>query len=216
MNVTFYFDPTCPFCWITSRWLTAIAPQRDLTINWQPFSLALKTNHLTPKPKESDYAASHRDSHRVLRVIEAAAAAGADRGKLYTDFGRAFHVDGTPYDDTAIMVALGINGLPAELADAADDTSWDAQLAASNEAALNIVGNDVGVPIIVFTRPDGTEAGFFGPVLQALPNDEDSLKLWDGLLQLALIPEFYELKRTRPAGMPDTGSTRGDATPMVC
>lgn len=193
-----------------------VIPERNLTVDWRPFSLAIKNNELQPHEDESPHAVNHRRAHRVLRVIEAAAAAGASRAKLYTDFGKMVHVDGGEYDDMAIDIALGINSLPAELAQAADDTQYDAALSASNDAALKLVGNDVGVPIIIIEQTDGSEAGYFGPVLQSLPDEATGLKLWDGLVQLATVPEFYELKRTRPGGMPDTGSTKTQVSPAVC
>lgn len=194
-----------------------VIPQRNLSVDWQPFSLATKNNELTPSDSESPHAGYHRGAHRVLRVIEAAATLhDASRAKLYTDFGKMMHVDGDTYDDTAIDIVLGINSLPAELAQAADDTSYDATLSASNDAAMKLVGDDVGVPIIIIGQADGSEAGYFGPVLQSLPDEDTALKLWDGLVQLATVPEFYELKRTRPGGMPDTGSTKSQVGPAVC
>lgn len=216
MNVIFYFDPSCPFCWITSRWLESVAPQRDLTIDWRPFSLAVKNDELTPADNENPYAGYHRAAHRVLRVIEAAAPHGAERGKLYADFGKMMHVDGGNYDDAAIEIALGVNELPLSLVGAADDTSHDAALVASVDSALAIVGDDVGVPIIVLTQDDGTQTGFFGPVLQAMPDEQAALDLWDGLAKLTSVSDFYELKRTRPAGMPDTGSTKQPGAVGVC
>lgn len=207
MNISFYYDPSCPFCWITSRWLLLVAPERDLKIDWQPFSLALKNDELKEKSGESPYAADHRRAHRVLRVIEAAAAIGADRQALYSTFGKALHVDGYDYDDTSISLGLTINKLPQELLQAADDSKYDKALNDSMQSAISIVGNDVGVPIIVFKPKSGEPAGYFGPVLQALPNQADSLQLWDGLSKLATIDQFYELKRTRPSSHPDTGST---------
>ncbi len=217
MHIDFYFDPSCPFCWITSRWLIQVAEKRDITINWQPFSLALKNNELSNSNSEgSAYAQSHNEAHRILRVIEAGVAAGADRGKLYTDFGSIKHIENNPYDDMAIAIVLGINKLDASLADAADDTSYDEQLQASLATAVSIVGPDVGVPTIIFTRDDGSKVGYFGPVLQSLPDKENGLKIWDSLATLAVTHEFYELKRSRPSGLPDTGSTAGQTGPAVC
>ncbi len=216
MNIQFFYDPSCPFCWITSRWLVAVAPKRNLTIDWQPFSLAIKNNELQPSADQSPYAQFHRDAHRILRVIEAAAATGADRGKLYSDFGAINHVEGNPYDETAIEIVLGINQLDLNLKNAADDLQQDKALQASLDKALAIVGNDVGVPIIVFERDDKPPIGYFGPVLQALPSEGTSLVLWDGLVALATTDEFYELKRSRPQGMPNTGSTATTLGPAVC
>ena len=164
----------------------------------------------------SPHGAMHREAHRILRVIEAAAATGADRGKLYSDFGSIKHVENNPYDETAIDIVLGINKLPTTLKDAADDTSCDEVLQKSIDAAIEIVGADVGVPTIVFTRDDGSKVGYFGPVLQSLPGEDDSLKIWDSLSALAVTKEFYELKRSRPNCMPDTGSTSRLFGPAIC
>lgn len=216
MNISFYFDPSCPFCWITSRWLLRVAKDRSLDITWKPFSLAIKNDELVAKASESTHANVHRSAHRILRVIEAAAADGADRLALYTTFGKMMHVDGYDYDDTAISLGLTLNKLPATLVEAADDTKYDKALTASMQSALDIVGNDVGVPIIVFEPANGQPTGYFGPVLQSLPNQEDGLKLWDGLAAIATTKEFYELKRTRPQGNPDTGSTKPADNLEIC
>lgn len=208
MKISFYFDPSCPFCWITSRWLIGVAQERDVNISWKPFSLAIKNDELVAKETESTHANVHRSAHRVLRVIEAAAADGADQLALYTTYGKMMHVDGYEYDDTAISLGLTLNKLPAKLAEAADNTKYDKALKASLQSALDIVGNDVGVPIIVFQPTEGQPIGYFGPILQSLPSQEDGLKLWDGLAVIATTKEFYELKRNRPGGNPNTDSTK--------
>ena len=216
MKISFYFDPSCPFCWITSRWLLEVAEERSLDITWKLFSLAIKNDELTSKATEDKHADGHRRAHRVLRVIEAAVAEGADRLELYTTYGKMKHVDGYDYDDTAISLGLTLNKLPAELLEAADDIKYDQALTASIQSAVDIVGDDVGVPIIVFEPVDGQPTGYFGPVLQSLPELKDGLKLWDGLAAIATTKEFYELKRTRPGGNPDTSSTRPSDGLEIC
>ena len=214
MKVDFYFDPACPWCWVTSRWLTDVSTQRDITINWQPFSLAMKNDELGKNEKDlSKYGVSHLRSHRVLRVIEAAVEAGGDRGKLYSDIGKMHHVEGYDYTDTEIELMLNLSQLDPALAKAADDESHDKTLRQSLDQAIGIVGEDVGVPLIVFENEDRQKVGYFGPVLMRQPTGQAALDLWDGLSKLASTSDFYELKRSRPAGGPDT---KDPAQPAVC
>lgn len=209
-RIDFYFDPSCPFCWITSRWLLVVEKQRDLEITWRPFSLAIKNDELTDgSSKATRHAQLHRDGHRIHRVIAAATQQGASAIDLYSAFGRAFHVDGREYDDALMREVLEGAGLPTMLAEAADDTSFDAHLSDETDAAVEVVGDDTGVPVIVFTDEEGGQRGYFGPVLNTLPDDEESLAIWDGLAQMAPVTAFYELKRSRPDGGPDTASTQG-------
>lgn len=207
MNIAFYYDPSCPFCWITSRWLLQISPHRDVTVQWRPFSLALKNDELTERDGETEHAASHRASHRVLRIIEAARQQGASVIDLYTTFGVKYHTAGFPYDDTWIANILDELQLPAELAAAADDTAYDEHLQSELQSAMDVAGADIGVPTIVFHLDNDTKQGYFGPVLNELPDLDESLRIWDGLSQLAASTSFYELKRTRPSGNPDVAST---------
>lgn len=208
-KLDFYFDPVCPFCWITSRWLHVVSQHRELDITWRPFSLALKNDVLIPHDSESSHAAASRDSHRVLRVIAAAARHhNADAGELYTTFGMKFHVAGFPYDDTWIRAVLDEHSLPAdELLAAADDASYDDFLRGEMQSALDTVGDDAGVPIVVLDLPSGKRQGYFGPVLNDLPDLDECLQIWDGLEKLATVDSFYELKRTRPSGDPNIAST---------
>lgn len=208
MQISFYFDPCCPFCWITSRWLLMVSGERDLEVTWRPFSLALKNDELDPAtPDKTEHGDMHRAAHRVLRVMLAAEDRGAKLIELYTAFGIPYHLAGDAYDDNLIAKVLERQGLPAALASAADDTSYDEQLAVSIKSATDVAGQDIGVPTIIFTATDGSQQGFFGPVLQELPGLEAALKLWDGLSLLASNKDFYELKRSRPDGQPDVAST---------
>ena len=210
-RIEFFYDPCCPFCWITSRFLLEASAERDVDVTWRPFSLAMKNNELAGDDDAvNEHGEMHRSSHRVLRVItKAAEQHGASVIDLYSAFGRRFHLDHEKYDDAMIADVLAAAGLPAELAEAADDTSLDEGLQASIDSAVEAVGDDTGVPTIVFVSDDGQRRGFYGPVLQELPSKEDALRLWDSLVGLVSVPAFYELKRTRPEGMPDTASTKG-------
>lgn len=203
MDIEFYFDPSCPFCWITSRWLIQVKDERHLNITWRPFSLAIKNGELDGEHDKTKHSDIHRAAHRVLRVM---LASGAELGSLYTAFGMQKHIFGERYTDEVIKKVLAEQNLPATLLEAADDTGYDEALQKLLDGALDIVGNDVGVPTIIF-NVDGKKTGYFGPVLQRLPSVTESLKLWDGLQVLATNPDFYELKRTRPSGGPETAST---------
>lgn len=209
MNVTFYFDPSCPFSWITSRWLLVAQSQdSSIEINWQPFALALKNNETTQTPDESHYAQSHRDSLRVLRIMLAAHQNhDFDLLKLYSAFGMQKHIMFEEFTDEVVQNVLTELSLPSSLINEADSAEYDEILQDAINTAIEVVGNDIGVPTLVFTLEDGTKQGYFGPVLQSLPSKEDSLKIWNGLSRLATTKEFYELKRNRPSGLPDTPST---------
>lgn len=210
-RIEFFYDPCCPFCWITSRFLLEVSVERDVDVTWRPFSLAMKNNELAGDDDAvNEHGEMHRSSHRVLRVItKAAEQHGASVIDLYSAFGRRFHLDHEKYDDAMIADVLAAAGLPAGLAKAADDTSLDEVLQASIDSAVEAVGDDTGVPTIVFVSDDGQRRGIYGPVLQELPNKDDALRLWDSLVGLVSVSAFYELKRTRPEGMPDTASTKG-------
>lgn len=208
-TITFYFDPCCPFCWITSRWLLEVAKERQIDITWRPFSLAMKNDELGPDVDQEGRAKSHLSAHRVLRVIAAATRQGASVVDLYTAFGRALHTEGRDLDDALIAEVLDQAGLPADLAGAADDASWDDVLRSELDSALDVVGQDTGVPAIIFDAADGKQLGYFGPVLNTMPGHDESLAIWDGLSAMATAESFYELKRSRPSGGPDTASTKG-------
>ena len=210
-RIEFFYDPCCPFCWITSRFLLEVSTERDIDVTWRPFSLAMKNDELGGDDDAvTEHGEMHRSSHRVLRVVtKAAEQHGASVIDLYSAFGRRFHLDHEKYDDAMIADVLAAAGLPAELAKAADDTSLDEGLQATIDSALEAVGDDTGVPTIVFVSDDGERRGFYGPVLQELPGKDDALRLWDSLVGLVSVSAFYELKRTRPQGMPDTASTKG-------
>lgn len=205
MNIKFYFDPACPFCWVTSRWLLMVSNKRELNIEWKLFSLAIKNDELGKTNKESDL--SHMPSHRVLRVMLAASKSGANLLDMYSAFGIKHFLAGDEYDNDVIASVLNQLGLEDRLIDFADDESLDKELIASTNSAVDKVGQDIGVPTIVFGREDGTETGFFGPVLQTLPEMDEALELWDGIVKLANNDNFYELKRGRPSGGPDVVST---------
>ncbi len=206
-DIQFHFDPVCPFAWITSRWVNKVADQRDYSVDWQFISLRIVNKHVDYDAHfPPEYEAGHTAGLRMLRVAAAAREAHGREvvGDLYTALGGSvFDVD-PPSDQAAHRASLGSRetverlldglGLPTSLAEALDDTSWDAVIEAETDAALAMTGKDVGTPIIAFRPPDGP--AFFGPVISRVPNDEDSLRLWDAVLELTNFPGFSELKRS--------------------
>ena len=209
MNIQFYFDPSCPWCWITSRWLHDVSANRDLTIEWLPFSLAIKNDELSSDNK-SEYAGAHLEAHKVLQAIEVMIEmdSSLNRFELYTAYGKRHFIDGKSYEDIDLQdICSDLNiSTDSESAIEAINNYDDSVLEQHVQNAINIVGNDVGVPLIIFENEDGEKQGYFGPVLQQLPNEQEGLDLWDGLSKLASSKHFYELKRGRDSG-PDVGST---------
>ncbi|HVX68204.1 MAG TPA: DsbA family protein [Mycobacteriales bacterium] len=188
----FWFDTLCPWAWLTSRWMVEVEQVRDVTVRWRPMSLAL-LNEGRDLPE--DYVAQIALGWGPMRVCAAAEQAhGPDvLGPLYTALGTRFHPEQLPKDRPTIEAAIAETGLPAELADAIDDPSYDDAVRASHDEGMALVGKDVGTPII---RVDGG-AAFFGPVVTPSPQGEVAGRLWDGFVLIAATPGVYEIKRTR-------------------
>lgn len=185
--VDFFFDPGCPWTWLTSRWLVAASAERDLAITWRPYSLKMKNGDEIPK----EHRATVEASHEALRVVVAldASISNDAAGRFYTERGyRAFGGEGAG-DAAGTLTAAGLD--PA-FAGASDDESHDAVIETSMKEAHRLAGDGSGSPIL---SVEGTERGYFGPVLTALPADPGHL--WDLVLGLTAIPEVHELKRDR-------------------
>lgn len=182
--------------------------QRDIKIDWRPFSLAVKNNKLSKKKfKRADKDSWSPGPHRVLRVMMAAQKHKAKLIDLYTSFGIEHHLAGNDFDDEMILRVLKQHKLPSSLLLAADSQSYDKELKDSIKLATDVAGDDIGTPTIIFNYDKAKKSGFFGPILQTLPTVEEALKLWDSLSVLATNAEFYELKRSRPTDQPDVFST---------
>ncbi len=198
--VDFWFDPKCPWAWLTSRWMLEVEKVRDIEVRWHVMSLAvLNEDKLDELPE--GYRELLRTAWGPVRVcIAAEQQHGAEvLGPLYTALGTRFHNQGREQDRAALEAALEEAGLPASLADAADSETYDAELRASHKEGIELVGQDVGTPVIAVPGAHGERIAFFGPVVTPAPKGEAAGRLWDGTLLVASTPGFYEIKRTRDA-----------------
>ncbi|MCB0973074.1 MAG: DsbA family protein [Actinobacteria bacterium] len=194
MQIDFWFDPACPFCWVTSRWIEEIKSSRDLDINWRAISLYYK-NNMAEHPDNEFYEPTKK-TLRMLRVVMAVKADGqAEKiGALYTEFGRRIHNrHELDFEIAPILTALDID---PSLAAAADHDTWDVEILADMDAYVALVGNDVGTPVIALDGSAG-RVGLFGPVITELPDAKHATALWDGFIAMADTPGFFELKRGR-------------------
>ncbi|TPV53080.1 DsbA family protein [Pseudarthrobacter phenanthrenivorans] len=187
----FWFDPLCPFAWITSRWIGEVEGVRDIETQWHVMSLAVLNEG---RDLEPGYRESMDNAWGMVRVI---VAAQEQHGKgtvkaLYDAMGTLIHEQGEKDRDLVISKALAECGLPASLAGAAATDAYDPQLRASHEEGISLVGQDVGTPVVAF---NGT--AFFGPVLTRIPRGEEAGRLWDATTTIASYPHFFELKRSR-------------------
>ncbi len=193
---SFWFDPICPWAWVTSRWMLEVQAVRPVSVRWQVMSLAL-LNEGRDLPQE--YRDLMQRAIGPVRVITAARLAHGEEVvlPLYTAMGRQIHNEGNDDYSAVIVKALAEVDLPAELARSATSTAPDHALRESHLAGMGPVGMDVGTPVIHVRGADGAVVAFFGPVVTPAPRGEAAGRLWDGTLLVAGTPGFYEIKRTR-------------------
>ncbi|WP_077487726.1 disulfide bond formation protein DsbA [Sinomonas mesophila] len=187
----FWFDPACPFAWVTSRWIEQVEKVRDIETTWHVMSLSVLNEG---RELDHDYQRRMDDNWGPVRVIIAASELhGREHIKpLYDAMGTLIHQEGVTDRAEVVRRALEHVGLPAELASAADSDDFDPQLRASHKEGIDKVGQDVGTPIVAF---NGT--AFFGPVITRVPVGEEAGRMWDASVVLAANPHFFEIKRTR-------------------
>jgi len=190
-SVDFWFDPSCPWAWMTSRWVDEVARLRGFDVTWHVMSLAVLNED---QEVSEQYAAFLPRALRYTRLVAAAAELhGQPMVKaLYDALGVRIHPGGSTNADEVIPAALAEVGLPAEFAAFADSDEYDPQMRASHFDGINRVGQDVGTPVIAVNG-----VAFFGPVVSPAPMGDAALALWDGVVAVAGYDGFFELKRSR-------------------
>ena len=206
-DIAFWFDPVCPFAWMTSKWVRLVAEQREYDVEWRLISLRLLNSHID---YDAHFPPGYEEGHSAgLRMLRVAARTRAEHGSEALDalqeaFGAHIWDIDPPADPMAherwlgtpdhVAPILDRAGLPADLLEALDDDAWDAVIQEETDLALSLTGKDVGTPIIQFEPPDGV--AFFGPVISRLPAPDTAVELWDHVIGLARYAGFSEMKRS--------------------
>lgn len=195
-QVTFWFDVSCPFCWLTSRWIKEVEQVRDIEVEWVPMSLSVLNDG---RDLSETYARMMEANWGPARVFTKVKDEFPDKiDELYTMMGTLVHTEdqggkqGFGGYDEIIGVALDAVGLPPQLADVANSEVVDDQLRAYHQQAMDNVGDEVGTPVVKLG-----DTAFFGPVITRVPKGEEAGKLFDASVSLASFPYFFELKRSR-------------------
>jgi hypothetical protein len=199
-DLEFFWDPVCPWAWITSRWVVNVLEERPMQVDWRFISLRM-VNH--EKDYEKDFRPGYERGHmRGLELLRVAAAVRAELGEaavlpLYTVFGRTIHNERNRevFDDRAgVEAALNELGYPVALVAAAKATTYDDLIWSETNEALDRCGGNIGTPVLSFTPPEGPS--FFGPVINVAPKGKEAVELWDAVIALGSNPHFSELKRS--------------------
>lgn len=191
LAVDFWFDPSCPWAWMTSRWVDEVARFRPLDVTWHVMSLAVLNEE---NEVDEEYRAFFPRALQYTRLVAAVRELQGQQAvkPLYDALGTRIHPGHRKDVGAVIAEALAETGLPAELAHYADSEEFDPQMRASHFDGIGRVGQDVGTPVIAVG-----DSAFFGPVISPAPKGEQAVALWDGVLALAGYDGFFELKRSR-------------------
>ncbi len=204
-GVSFYVDPSCPWAWVTSRWLLEVAPHRNLAITWKSYCIEIRDDYDLapgfPAERRALGLAAHQIAHRMLRVFEAARAESGERAvdRLYSEWGPRFFA--ASHDsllggmDSLIADCLQASQLNPSLADAQNQEEWDRPIVASMQAAYAFGGHKTQTPTIVI-ESDPLH-GFKGPVMSHAPTGDDAVRLWDAIVVISEHSGFFELTRPR-------------------
>jgi 2-hydroxychromene-2-carboxylate isomerase len=206
-DVEFFFDPVCPFCWVTSQWVRNVTRRRSVEIGWRPLSLRILNEPIGYDGKPAAYPDAHQRGLEMLRVVVAARHEHGHGvvGPLYRAMGEAIWNSEPPAEASfeAVLVETARPhdlraivqraGLPGDLAAASTEARWDDEVRAETQRAVDRAGGGVGTPILSFDPPDGP--AFSGPVIDRAPDGQDALAMWDAVITLAHRPGFAELKR---------------------
>ncbi|GAA4925161.1 DsbA family protein [Nesterenkonia rhizosphaerae] len=190
-RVDFWFDPLCPFAWVTSRWILEVEKVRDIEVHWNVMSLGVLNEDKNPSPAQDPEQLARWTPSRAAIAVELAH--GEEKvGEFYTAAGTEIHNNGNKDYISATATALEAIGAEAALLEDAQTEKYDERLRASHAAGISKVGTDVGTPIVAFG-----DTAFFGPVITRIPRGEEAGKIFDGAVALAQYPYFFELKRSR-------------------
>ncbi len=199
--VDFFVDPSCPWAWLTSRWIREVAPQRELEVTWRSYCLEIRDDYgvapAVPEKLRDVVIAAHALSHRMLRIFEAARAQHGEDAvdSLYDEWGRRFFDRSNAHDDALLTDCLTAAALDPTIIGAADDDKWDAPILDAMEVAYTYGGPKTQTPtIVVYANPPH---GFKGPVMAPAPTGEAALRLWDAIGVLSAEPGFFEITRPR-------------------
>ncbi|MGA5140909.1 hypothetical protein [Streptomyces azureus] len=191
-TVDFWFDPVCPYTWISSRWMVEVTKVRPVTVRWRVMSLSVLNEHRDDHP-EGEWEEYMWAPVRVCAAVEERFGQQA-LGDLFTAMGTRFHLHG---DWGNLAAALSDAGLPEAIAEVAGATAYDEAIRSSHARAVGLAGGDIGTPVVSVAGPGGERVGFFGPVVSPAPTGEAAGQLWDGFLMMATVPGFFEVKRAR-------------------
>ena len=202
-DLEFFFDPICPWAWITSRWVVEVQGLRSYDVRWRPISLKVLNQHQTADWYTQEYRTMHAIGHQNLRVAAALDGRLGNEavGAFYTALGTAGHTNGRRQDFMEnshgfTAECLASAGLPDGFVEHMEDESLDAGIVASTETALERTGRDVGTPILTFHPGEESEGSFFGPVIARIPRGDEALRLWNAVEIVATTPGVAELKRS--------------------